>query len=110
MKTIETIVDVANDLDWSVYIDKDCNEIEFSKYSPAGEDFSFVVSYNNDIVKSVKEYYEEFDPDEHATMWIEARGKVSGVPNSIRELIDDAEAIKEMIFELYTHLSSDNKI
>lgn len=107
MKTIETIVDIANDLDWSVYIDKDCNEVEFSKYSPTGEDFSFTVPYTDsgdDIIKSVKEYYEDFDPDEHATMWIEARGRVNGVPNSIRGLIDDAELIKKMLYELYANL------
>ena len=32
-------------------------------------------------------------------MWVESRGK-RGVPNSIRTLIDDADAIKEMVFEL----------
>lgn len=30
-------------------------------------------------------------------MWIEARGEVNGVPESIRELIEDAEAIQEML-------------
>lgn len=33
-------------------------------------------------------------------MWIEARGKVSGVPESIRELIEDAEEIQEMLNDL----------
>lgn len=32
-------------------------------------------------------------------MWVESRGK-RGVPDSIRTLIDDADAIKEMAFEL----------
>lgn len=32
-------------------------------------------------------------------MWVESRGE-KGVPDSIRTLIDDADAIKEMVFEL----------
>ena len=36
-------------------------------------------------------------------MWVEIRGK-RGVPDSIRTLIDDADAIKEMVFELAAEL------
>ena len=32
-------------------------------------------------------------------MWVESRGE-KGVPDSIRTLIDDADAIKEMVSEL----------
>lgn len=41
-------------------------------------------------------------------MWIEARGRVRGVPNSIRVLIDDAEAIKKMLNELADALERKN--
>lgn len=92
------IEDKANELGWSVSRD-DEDGWEFSKNSPAGEDFSFYVG-DGDIVKEVYEYYEGFDPDEHAKMWIEAQGRVAGVPNSIRTLIDDAEDIDEMLKEL----------
>lgn len=88
----------ADELGWSIYFD-DNGGWEFGKYSPAGEDFSFYVR-GEDIVKEVYEYYEDFDPDEHAKMWVEAQGRVAGVPSSIRTLIDDAEAIDEMLKEL----------
>jgi len=88
----------AEELGWSLYID-DNGGWEFGKYSPAGEDFYFYAN-GEDIVKEVYEYYEGFDPDEHAKMWVEAQGRVPGVPNSIRTLIDDAEEIDEMLMEL----------
>ena len=88
----------ADELGWSIYCD-DEGGWDFGKYSPAGEDFSFYVR-GEDIVKEVYEYYEGFDPDEHAKMWVEAQGRVAGVPSSIRTLIDDAEAIDEMLKEL----------
>ena len=92
------IEDKADELGWSVSCD-DEGGWELSKNSPAGEDFSFYVG-GGDIVKEVYEYYEGFDPDEHAKMWIEAQGRVEGVPSSIRTLIDDAEDIDEMLKEL----------
>lgn len=98
-KLMDALIDAAELLDWSVHIYDDC--IEFEKYSPAGEDFSFSIagSEETDVVKQVREYAYEFDPDEHTEMWAESRGK-RGVPDSIRTLIDDADAIKEMLFEL----------
>lgn len=60
--------------------------------------------------ESVREYANDFDADEHAAMWIEARGKVNGVPDSIRELIKDAEAIKEMLNELADALEMENNM
>lgn len=48
--------------------------------------------------------YEDFDADEHAAMWIESRGE-RGIPSSIRTLIDDADAIKEMLKELADKLA-----
>lgn len=52
------------------------------------------------FLESVREYANDFDADEHAEMWIEARGRVNGVSDSIRTLIDDAEAIQKMLDEL----------
>ena len=99
-KLMDALIDAAELLDWSVHINDDC--IEFEKYSPAGEDFIFTITGNDEarVVEQVQECELDFDPDEHATMWVEARGKVGGVPDSVRTLIDDADAIKEMLFEL----------
>ena len=98
-KLMDVLIDAAELLDWSVHIHDDC--IEFEKYSPAGEDFIFTITGNDEarVAEQVREYAYDFDPDEHAEMWVESRGK-RGVPDSIRTLIDDADAIKEMAFEL----------
>jgi len=76
---------------------------EISKYSPAGEDFSFAVCHNNDVslaIQEIKDYANSFDIDEHIEMWIEARQNgVSGVP-STSELCEDAKDIQEMLEEL----------
>ena len=50
-------------------------------------------------IEDLKNYCEEFDPEEHAEIFIEMRGQ-KGVPSSIRDLLDDAESIKEMLQEL----------
>ena len=102
-KLMDTLVDAAELLDWSVHINDDC--IEFEKYSPAGEDFFFTITGNDEarVVEQGRGYAYDFDPDEHAEMWVEIRGK-RGVPDSIRTLIDDADAIKEMVFELAAEL------
>ena len=93
---IENILEKADELEWRCIV---CDEgLEFEKYSPAGEDFIFYVT-GPDFVRDIKEYAANFDADEHAEMWIESRG-TRGVPSSIRELIDDADAIQEMLNEL----------
>ena len=98
-KLMDALTDAAELLDWSVHIYDDC--IEFEKYSPAGEGFIFTITGNDEarVVEQVREYAYDFAPDEHAEMWVESRGK-RGVPDSIRTLIDDADAIKEMVSEL----------
>ena len=87
----------ADELGWSIYC-YDEGGWDFRKYSPAGEDFSFCVK-GEDIAKEVSDYYADFNPDEHAKMWILAQGSVAGVPN-VRTLVDDAYAILEMLQEL----------
>lgn len=78
------------------------------QYSPAGEDFFFAVSTKN-FPKEIDEYADNFDPDEHIEMWIEARKNgVSGVPTT-RELVHDAEEIQKMLKELAEALTADSK-
>lgn len=94
----ERLLQKAEELDWSVTVDD--GDWEFEKYSPAGEDFFFSAS-GPDIVASVKEYYENFDPEEHATdLAIAKRNGFAGVPD-LRTLCDDADAIDEMLHELF---------
>lgn len=107
MKELEQkYIDILEQNDWNVSSYTEDGRVEIGKYSPAGEDFSIIVEVEN-FPESVREYANNFDADEHAEMWIEARGKVNGVPNSIRELIEDAEEIQEMLNELADTLVKD---
>lgn len=94
---LNKIIEIAEKLEWTVNVTNDY--IEFSQYSPAGEDFSFIVNTvtPKEIVEQVVEYADDFDIDEHIEMWIEAkRNGVSGVP-STQELVYDAEEISKML-------------
>ena len=73
-------------------------ELEF--YSDAGEDFVFNVWHSGSkqsFIDGFRQCAYEFDPDEHAEMWVNARHSVAGVPQSIRELINDADSIEEFL-------------
>ncbi len=88
---------ICERLGW--YVQPDGNDIILEQFSPAGEDFFFYADKKR-FAESIREYAEDFDPDEHAAMWIENMKTVKGVPQSIRTLIDDTDAIKEMLTEL----------
>lgn len=81
------------ELGWSVSYD-DNDTVELSQGSPAGEDFYFTVPKLN-FCDEVFDYANDFDPEEHAK---ENLG-MSGAPG-LRELLDDADAIKRMLLEL----------
>lgn len=109
---LDQIRETAEELGWNVeyHSQSDRNGgidhyAEFSQYSPAGEDFSFAVFYDDaeDLVNRVSEYSYEFDIDEHAEMWVGSAGK-NGVP-SISALVEDANDIKDMLEELSDGLS-----
>ena len=101
---VERWRDAAEALGWkvdeTVQNDKVC--IDFSRYSPAGEDFSFAVYPSNlrcpDVAYAIRDY--GFDVEEHVAMWLDAKSRsYPGVPD-VETLVDDAKAIRFMIDEL----------
>jgi putative lipoic acid-binding regulatory protein len=115
MVNMKSLIEKAEALDWKVTDSRECGftvekgvtELEFSKYSPAGEDFSFSVSgrTQKELKDEIKNYVNDFDVDEHIELWIEARKNgVGGVPN-IRELVKDADDIYDMLEELAIEVS-----
>lgn len=102
MEIIQKIVDLLKEHDVRVNSTQEQNgeyvtECEF--WSDAGEDM-IVNIWHGESAKSFvdgwKNYSYDFDPDEHAEGWVSQRGK-NGVPNSIRELLDDADAIAKKL-------------
>ena len=99
---INKLLDRAEELGWCIR--EDHEEWEFGQYSPAGEDFNFCVCTSDvndpeDLVREIRSQADGFDAEEHVKMWIEAQGKVSGVPD-IKTLVKDADAIELMLNKL----------
>ena len=99
---LENMCAYIETLGWDVYCDDD-GSVELYQFSPAGEDFGFTVSESN-LIEDVKDYAESFDSEEHAAMWYDAgQSGVRGVP-SLHELVEDADAIQEMLNDLAINL------
>ena len=117
-KSLKTVVEeTAEKLGWSCRFetqrrgryhdgkwDREVTEkyVEFRQGSPAGEDFDITVVYDRlaEVPEKVYEFYQDFDVDEHVYMWLEAKQNgVGGVP-SARVLVEDAEAIEQMLLDL----------
>ena len=119
---VHKLLERSEKLDWSfeIYNEPELNHgnshygernyVELRACSPAGEDFIMDIDFDVDdpissFSKSLSDYAENFDIDEHVEKRLPDRGK-GGCPSSIKVLVDDAEAIKNMIEELYKLLSS----
>lgn len=93
----QNIVDSVESQDWSI---TDAGSgVEFEAWSPAGEDFLFHVE-GEDIFAEVREFADEFSPDDHAGEMYEAgKSGLSGVP-PLSVLVKDAREIKSMLERL----------
>lgn len=108
MKTTKAaVINAAEKLGWRVDFGEQKDRmtgktekyVEFESYSPAGEDMIITEYYRSisEISDKLMERYNDFDPDEHAAKWY---GAGNGEPSSLRQLLDDAEDIEEMIHDL----------
>lgn len=111
----ERTIDIMKENDIKVY-DREEQDGEFYReiefYSPKGEDVIETVWYDGTdegFIKAFAKNARNFDVDEYAEMWIDNRYSVGGVPNSIRDLIDDAEAIKKILLDVAEQLESEGK-
>lgn len=99
---VTALVERAEALGWSCYVDPDDFSIEFSQDTPIGENFGFHAygKTMDEIVESIRRYANDFDIEDHVRMWLDA--KVSGTANvpSVEVLVADAKAIQEMLNEL----------
>lgn len=72
----------------------------FSKYSPAGQDFStsFDVSPDmTDFIPSLNQRIDAYDVSEEAYLWLDESGHgKNGAPYDMKDLYEDMEACKEM--------------
>ncbi len=108
MKITGKQLEICENRDWRVEIDSD-GDVMLENWSPAGEDLVFYVEKDEEFVDGVKRLAADFDPDDHAEMFVNRRGQ-NGIPRTIRELIDDADAIDRMLQELAAALAETEEI
>lgn len=105
MTATEQIINVAAGLGWDVETDTskpNLVEFDFQLYTPKGQDFSFSVEMkDNDtdnFLSKIEEYYEDFDPDYEAYLWIgtDGHGK-HGALYHIKDIVTDMEEAETKI-------------
>lgn len=89
--------EAAEMLNWDVSEDDDYTT--FENHSPEGEDLIIEIENGKNLAEELRYEADTFDVNEHVELWVDGRGK-NGVPGTIRELLEDAEAIKRMYEEL----------
>lgn len=85
-------VDILEKREWSVSGYTDDGRVELEWWSPAGEDFLVCVNVEN-FPDEILNYSDDFDPDEHIEMWVEARANGRQDVPGARRLAKDAEDI-----------------
>ena len=105
----QKITEIAEILGWSVDFSESQNgktDVNFAKYTSYGQDFNFSVELEDDdmeaFIDNIHEYYENFDVDEEAYIWIgsDGHGK-NGAPYHIADIVKDMEEAEVMIADLY---------
>ena len=103
----DRIYDAAISADFVTTFYKDY--VNFEAHSPCGEDIGFEVYKEDytfeDIFNGVLVTFTDFDVDEHAViLW--DRYRKSEAPTDLRALLNDAQAIKNMLGYLYIQMYS----
>lgn len=106
----KAICDLLEENDFVKITDQDQrgNEwfVEMEYYSEAGENVVFDAWYDGtmeDFIKSFVEYADVFNVDSHVELWMDARG-TNGVPDTIADLLEDAQSIKRHLMHTAAQL------
>ena len=88
---------------------------EFSKYTPAGQDFSFSATIKDNsldsLVADMDEYYEAFDVDSEAYLWLDDNGHgKNGAPYRMKDVLEDMEVAEKYIESLLDAIRDIDKV
>lgn len=114
--SLKEITKIAEELDWSVSIDKKNSSITFQRYSTQGQDFSFELEYNSEnvfhsICSEMYEYIQCYNPNREALLWCNEDGEgVNGAPANLKDIIADMEECKECMNDLHKILVNPNDV
>lgn len=105
MKLSDKIIEIVENNGFLVgEVEKQGNDfyVEINQSTPLGEDWWEVIWFDGTsqgFIKALRERYNNFDVDEEAEVYIDNRGK-NGIPDSIRDLLDDAVWKEKTLGEL----------
>lgn len=94
--------EAANSVGWEVHEENESGGTtiyRFSRFSPSEEDLEYYARPER-LLDDLWDNYRFFDVDEHVELWVGSRGQ-NGVPGTIRELLEDAEAIDKLLEQLF---------
>ena len=112
---IDRIIEIAEGQGFSVDTEIKDNDVRFtfSQYTDFGQDFSFEATMKDydiyTLIGEVEDYYEGYDPDEEAMLWVgpDGHGK-NGAPYRLTDVVKDMEQCEQMIKNLSDALSEAN--
>lgn len=110
---IDTVIQCGEANGWVVRANKQGKDVifEFYKFTPAGQDFGFSASMKGNCIDSladdIDDYYEGFDPDYEASLWIGKDGHgLRGTPYHIKDIVADMEKVEDMVYGLLEAIRS----
>ena len=102
--TLDKFIEKLEENDFNYNYDKEENKIEIGVNSPEGQDFWFTIDCD-DILGNLYDYIEDFDADAETYIWLDSDGHgTNGAPYHMRDVLDDMEAVHDMIKEFYDNL------
>ncbi len=112
---IGRIIEIAESQGFSVdyKINSKTVEFTFSQYTNFGQDFSFEATMKDNniytLIQEVNDYYEGYDPDEEAMLWVgpDGHGK-NGAPYRLTDVVKDMEQCEQMMSNLLDALIDAN--
>ncbi len=112
---IDKITAIAESKGWNVTTEEngDVVEFTFSQYTDFGQDFSFSAELTDGdidtLIEEIDNYYESYDPDEEASLWIGPDGHgANGAPYRITDIVKDMEEVESMVKDLLDTLDTEN--
>lgn len=98
----EQIEEVLDDMNLRYDISKENEAIVEFWTDTAGQDIPIELDYDGtpeDFVEKFTEAADNYDVDEEVELFVNMRGK-QGVPNTVRELLDDCQEAKDTLMEI----------
>ena len=107
--TKKKIEEIAEGLGWNVSWGGQSNGkyATFQQYTDLGQDFSFDAWYErlDDLPKAVYDYWQDFDPSEEASKWLDESGHgKNGAPHDMEDVLNDMKQAESMVEKLWNGL------